>query len=90
MPGGNQFRERYKKRFGADVQLYAPYSYDAAMSLIEAMKAANSTEPSKYVQALRKLNYKGVTGVVRFDAKGDIRDGGVTLYAWRDGKWVAQ
>ena len=90
MPGGQQFRERFKKRFGADVQLYAPYSYDAAMSLIEAMKAAGSVEPAKYAPALHKLSYKGVTGVIRFDAKGDIREGGVTLYAFRDGKWVAQ
>lgn len=90
MPGGAQFRERFKKRFGADVQLYAPYSYDAASALIEAMKAANSVEPAKYLPALAKLNMKGITGTIAFDAKGDIRDGGITLYAYKDGKWVAQ
>lgn len=90
MPGGAQFRERFKKRFGGDVQLYAPYSYDAAMSLIEAMKAADSPEPAKYLPALAKLKTKGVTGNIAFDTKGDIQEGGITLYAYKGGKWVAQ
>lgn len=90
MPGGIQFYDRFKKRFNADVQLYAPYSYDAAMVLIEAMRAANSVEPGKYLPALQKLAIKGITGNISFDAKGDIKEGGVTLYAYKDGKWVAQ
>lgn len=89
MPGGAEFYARFKKRFNVDVQLYAPYSYDAAMTLIEAMKAANSVEPAKYLPALQKLSIKGITGNIAFDTKGDIKEGGVTLYAYKDGKWVA-
>ena len=87
MPGGTEFNERYKKRFNADVQLYAPYSYDATMAIVEAMKAANSTEPSKYRPALQKLNMSGITGPITFDKNGDIREGGVTMYRFADGKW---
>ncbi len=88
MPGGSNFNTRYKARFNTDVQLYAPYSYDAATALIEAMRKANSVEPSKYLAALQGLTFKGVTGTIAFDAKGDIKDGGITLFNFKDGKWV--
>jgi branched-chain amino acid transport system substrate-binding protein len=88
MPGGAKFRARFQQRFKADVQLYAPYNYDAAMTLIEAMKAANSVEPAKYLAAMKTLNIKGVTGNISFDANGDIRAGGVSFYSYKDGKWV--
>ncbi len=89
MPGGLKFKERFKATYKADVQLYAPYNYDAATALIEAMKAANSVEPAKYLPALKALNIKGVTGTIAFDAKGDIKNGGVTFYSYKDGNWVA-
>jgi branched-chain amino acid transport system substrate-binding protein len=89
MPGGVKFRERFKQRFNGDVQLYAPYNYDAATALIEAMKAANSVEPAKYLPALKALNIKGITGNISFDTKGDIKEGGVTFYSYKDGKWAA-
>lgn len=90
MPGGKDFNERFKKRFGVPVQLYAPYSYDAATALIEAMKAANSAEPAKYLPQLQKVSFKGITGNVAFDASGDSREGGVTLYQFANGKWEAR
>ncbi|MDD3355078.1 branched-chain amino acid ABC transporter substrate-binding protein [Zoogloea sp.] len=90
MPGGKDFNERFKKRFGVAVQLYAPYSYDAATALIEAMKAANSTDPAKYLSQMQKIAFKGVTGKIAFDASGDSREGGVTLYQFANGRWEAR
>ena len=90
MPGGKEFNERFKKRFGVPVQLYAPYSYDATTALIEAMKAAGSAEPAKYLPHMQKLGFKGVTGNIAFDASGDSREGGVTLYQFNAGKWEAR
>ena len=87
MPGGAQFKARFKERFKTDVQLYAPYSYDAAMALIEAMKNANSADPAKYLPALQKLDYKGVTGHIVFDKNGDVKEAGVTLYQFQNGAW---
>jgi branched-chain amino acid transport system substrate-binding protein len=51
MPGGPAFKEKYAKRFNVDIQLYAPYAYDAASVMIDAMKRANSVEPAKYLEA---------------------------------------
>ena len=87
MPAGKAFNERFSKRFGVPVQLYAPYSYDAASALIEAMKLANSAEPAKYLPQMQKLSFKGVTGNIAFDANGDVREGGVALYQFNAGKW---
>lgn len=89
MPGGADFLARFKQRYNADVLLYAPYSYDAATALIEAMKAAGSSEPAKYLPALQKVSFKGVTGEIAFDPQGDIRNGGVSMHRFRDGKWVS-
>lgn len=84
--GMEDFRAAYKKKFGADVQLYAPYVYDATMVMVEAMKQAGSAEPAKYLPVLAKIQYKGVTGPIAFDSKGDIKDGTLTLYTYRGGK----
>lgn len=81
-----QFYARYKKRFNIDVQLYAPYVYDAVMTMAAAMQKADSAEPAKYLPELAKIKYDGVTGPIVFDAKGDIKDGSLTLYTYRGGK----
>ncbi|MCC4116308.1 branched-chain amino acid ABC transporter substrate-binding protein [Aromatoleum toluclasticum] len=88
MPGGAAFRTQFKQRFGNDIHVYAPYAYDAMMSVIEAMKTANSVEPAKYQPALRALAYQGVTGPVAFDDKGDIKGGAITVYNFDAGKWA--
>lgn len=81
----DKFRADYKKRFGIDVQIIAPYSYDAVMTLAEAMVKAGSTAPAAYLPALARISYKGVTGPISFDARGDIRDGTITLYTFKGG-----
>jgi branched-chain amino acid transport system substrate-binding protein len=80
------FKAAYKKKFNINVQLYAPYVYDAVMTMAEAMQKAGSAEPDKYLPVLAKINYKGVTGPIAFDAKGDIKDGTLTMYTYKGGK----
>jgi len=84
--GMEEFRAAFKKKFNADVQIYAPYVYDAVMVMVEAMKKANSAEPAKYLPELAKIKYKGVTGNIEFDAKGDIKEGTLTLYTYKGGQ----
>jgi branched-chain amino acid transport system substrate-binding protein len=84
-PAMDNFRAAYKKRFGIDVQINAPYAYDAVMTLAAAMVKAGSAAPAKYLPELAKIQYKGVTGTVGFDPRGDIRDGTLTLYTFKAG-----
>ena len=82
----SDFRARFKQKTGVDVQLYAPYVYDAVMVMAAAMQKANSVEPAKYLPELKKINYKGVTGQIAFDTSGDINNGALTLYTFKGGK----
>jgi len=86
-PGGKAFADKYKGRFGTDIGLYSPYFYDGVMLIAAAMKAANSTDPAKYLPALAKINYKGVTADIAFDAHGDLTHGLLTIFQVKDGKW---
>lgn len=80
------FRASYQKKFGIDVKLYAPYVYDAVMVMADAMQRANSAEPAKYLPELAKSHYQGVTGLIEFDARGDMKTGTLTLYTYKGGK----
>jgi branched-chain amino acid transport system substrate-binding protein len=84
--GMEDFRARYKKKFNMDVQLYAPYVYDAVMVMATAMQNAKSADPAKYLPELKKIKYEGVTGTIQFDDKGDIKDGALTLFTYKGGK----
>ncbi|WP_295622964.1 branched-chain amino acid ABC transporter substrate-binding protein [uncultured Lamprocystis sp.] len=86
MPGGADFTKRFGERFGK-VQIYAPFAHDAAVVLIQAMLRAGSAEPKQYLPELAKTQLDGVIGPIAFDAKGDLRDGPVTLYQVKSGQW---
>jgi branched-chain amino acid transport system substrate-binding protein len=84
--GMEKFRTDFKKKFGADVQIYAPYVYDAVMVMATAMQKCNSADPKVYLPCLQKTDYKGVTGHITFDQKGDIKNGALTLYTYKGDK----
>ncbi|PUA17080.1 branched-chain amino acid ABC transporter substrate-binding protein [Glaciimonas sp. PCH181] len=79
------FKVAYKQKFNQDVVIYAPYVYDALMTMVQAMQEAKSTNPKKYLPFLAKISHKGVTGNIAFDPKGDIKDGSLTLYTYKKG-----
>ena len=83
----DDFNAAFKKKFNADVQVYAPYVYDSVNVMVAAMVKAGSAEPAKYLPVLAKTaGYKGVTGTIAFDDKGDIKNGALTLYTYKGGK----
>lgn len=86
MPGGAAFREDFEAKYGV-IQVYAPYAYDAVYVLVAAMIRANSADPEKVLAELPRTDHNGVTGPIRFDAKGDTLGGAVTLYQVKDGAW---
>ena len=86
MPGGREFKQKFTDRFGA-IQTYAPYAYDAVMTMVDAMKKADSAVPAQYLTELPRVQRTGVTGNISFDEKGDIRGGAITLYQVKAGKW---
>jgi branched-chain amino acid transport system substrate-binding protein len=85
--GMDAFRAKFKEKYNADVQVYAPYVYDALNVMVAAMIKADSADPAKYLPALKATDgYKGVTGTISFDDKGDVKNGALTLFTYKDGK----
>jgi branched-chain amino acid transport system substrate-binding protein len=72
------FTKKYKQRFGREVESFAMYGYDATWVGIKAveewLKANGGKRPSRaeVSAAVRNIkNFKGVTGTIQFDNKGD-------------------
>lgn len=87
MPGGADFLKRFKDRFG-EPEIYSPYGYDATRVMIAAMLKADSSEPAKYLPVLASIHYAGVTAPdISYDTRGDLANGGITVYQVRSGKW---
>jgi branched-chain amino acid transport system substrate-binding protein len=84
--GMADFRVAYKKRYGIEVQTYAPYTYDALMTMVDAMQQAGSPDPAKYLPVLARIKHRGVTGNIAFDARGDVKDGVLTIYTFKAAK----
>jgi branched-chain amino acid transport system substrate-binding protein len=86
-PAMDKFRADFKAKYNVEVQVYAPYVYDAVKLLADAMKRAESADPAVYLPFLAKTDgFKGVTGNITFDDKGDIKNGALTLMTYRGGE----
>ncbi len=88
MPGGAAWKAKYDAKFPGQFQVYSPYTYDATMLLVDAMKRANSTDPKVYLPKIIESNYKGVTASIAFEPSGELKNPAITLYAYKDGKKV--
>ncbi|RZF25762.1 branched-chain amino acid ABC transporter substrate-binding protein [Paraburkholderia sp. UYCP14C] len=88
MPRAAELDAKLKARFGVGIVQFAPLAYDAAWAMINAMKAADSTDPKQYIKALRTNSFDGITGTIAFTQTGDLRNASATLYEEQDGKWV--
>jgi branched-chain amino acid transport system substrate-binding protein len=82
-----EFVKAFTAKYG-EIKQYAPYFYDGAMAVVEAMKKANSTDPAKFAPELFNISFPGATGTVAFDAKGDRKDAEITIFKFTKGKVV--
>ena len=76
-PESAAFAKRFKQRFGKEVESFGMYGYDAAMVGLKAIEQAAKQSGKKPTRAqvsaaIRNLkDFKGVTGSIAFDEKGD-------------------
>ncbi|HZZ94120.1 MAG TPA: branched-chain amino acid ABC transporter substrate-binding protein [Usitatibacter sp.] len=82
-----EFVKAFTAKYG-EIKQYAPYFYDGTLAMIEAMKKANSTDPAKFAPELFNVSFKGATGTVQFDQKGDRKDAEMTIFKMQNGKVV--
>jgi branched-chain amino acid transport system substrate-binding protein len=83
---GEEFKQKYKAKFNAEVQVYSPYSYDAVYVIAEAIKRAGKADAASITAAMPATNYTGLTGQIAFDEKGDIKNGAISMFKVKDGK----
>jgi branched-chain amino acid transport system substrate-binding protein len=83
---GADFEQKYRARFKLPAESYAPFAYDAVYVLVDAMKRANSVDPTKILAAMPSTDYNGLTGHIAFTANGDLEHGAITLYQFKDRK----
>ena len=86
LPGGPEFRAKFRKSFGTDVDVYAPAFYVATLLVAEAMKQAGSVEPAKFVPVLSRIKHQSLLGEVKFDRAGDWEGAPITVYEVTGGK----
>jgi branched-chain amino acid transport system substrate-binding protein len=84
---GRNFVKNYTAKYG-EIETYAPYAYDAANILLEAIAQAKTTDGKKLIEAIRAMKYEGAVGTIEYDAKGDIKKAGYTIYTVKDKKFI--
>jgi branched-chain amino acid transport system substrate-binding protein len=67
-------------------EAYTLYSYAAVQIMAEAAKRANSLDPKKLAEEMKKgVAFKTVIGDISYDKKGDITRPDYTVYTWKKG-----
>lgn len=102
LSGAHGFVDDYTKAYGHGPGPYSVYEYDAVGVTAKAIENAKSDKPADIIVALHKItDYKGVTGTIGFNAKGDrshavyitiiVRNGEFVPYERLDasGQWMA-
>ena len=89
-PKVQEFVKKYKEKYGMEPDTFAALAYDQGYVLKDAMEKAaakgNVTRESLR-EAMAASSYKGITGTVTFDAKGDwVRP--YLFVTVKDGKFV--
>ena len=84
MAPGVDFGQQTEDRSHTPVQIDAPFTYDVLCVIVDAMKRANSFDAPKVLAAMPSTGYNGVTGHIAIDHKGDLKEGAITLYDFRD------
>jgi branched-chain amino acid transport system substrate-binding protein len=88
LPQGKVFLGSFRAKYGADPIGFAPFAYNDIWVIVNAMKAADSTNPKAFAPAISKLSFQGVFGTVDFNQFGDLKNPVTTLFKVEQGTWV--
>lgn len=80
------FLKEYKAAYNIEANMFAVLGYDAMGMMASAINKAGSTDSAKICDAMKALEYKGLTGNTTFDEnRNPIREAVITTIA--DGKY---
>ncbi len=83
---GQDFKAAYEAEYGASPEAYDSYAYDAAAIFVEAVLEAGP-ERAGVIEAVRGIEYDGVTGTTQFDENGDTLNQAISAYRVTNGAW---
>ncbi len=83
------FIDRYKKRWNQDPGPYSALEYDAVNVVIDAIQRSKVTDRATIIKAIAATkDYKGATGTINFNKKGDRASVLYITYIIKNGKFV--
>ncbi len=87
-----EFIDKYQAKNNNSLpDMFAAQGYDAVLMLADAMKKANSSDPTVFKDTLAKTkDFKGVTGTINFDANREPIKSPVYLQEVKDAKFVVK
>ncbi len=78
-PKAKELAQRFKQKYGKEIEGFGIYAYDAArvilVALENAIKENGGKKPTReqVSRAVRQVKLEGITGAIEFDDKGDIK-----------------
>jgi branched-chain amino acid transport system substrate-binding protein len=82
------FIEEFKKTYGKSPDWASSHSHDAALVILEVIKAGARTGDEIRLAIDKRRHFYGVTGAIHFDDNGDVIDKQVIMKTVRDGIFV--
>ncbi|MCP4898978.1 MAG: ABC transporter substrate-binding protein [bacterium] len=81
------FVRRYMETYQRAPDIYAAHGYDAMRFAIEALSVANPPETDELKKAFhfKITEYRGVTGIIQFDDRGDVKHNPIMYLINKDG-----
>lgn len=87
-PVAEAAREAHIEKYGEEPGPFFMNAYSAALAIVNAIEAAESTEPAAIMEALRSENVDTPVGSISFDQAGDAIGVGFAIYQVQDGVYV--
>ncbi len=89
-PGGAAFLQAYQAAYKKAPAYGGHYAYDAVHAVAAAIRRAESADPKKVSDTLRKLDALApVTGSFKWDDKGELRYATISVYGVSSGRWTS-
>ncbi|MDP3712244.1 MAG: branched-chain amino acid ABC transporter substrate-binding protein [Mycobacteriales bacterium] len=86
-PNAKEFAAAYTAEFKKPAGAYSPESFDAANAIIAAMKSVGADlTREKVLEAIRGVDYKGITKQIKFTDKGEVEGKTIFVYQVKAGK----
>ncbi|KKT43173.1 MAG: LivK2 [Candidatus Wolfebacteria bacterium GW2011_GWE2_44_13] len=82
------YKARHVEKYGQDPGIYSDFIYDGVLAIAAAMQECASDDRGCIKDAMYRTNFEGATGIISFDANGDIKDKPYQLYKVENGKFV--